>query len=586
MGLALSSSAASSASAYPETAALRGRLEAARQAVEGKFLEAGDVLSQAVQGVGELIAALDRLTAGLDPETVRATTAELTSAAASLRALPDSHAERRGRIDGLVQASDGLSGRIDDMRQHLAYLRVFAINIKITSGGIVAAGPEFAVFAQEIYDCIELGRTRLDALAGDLMALDGALRSALVHEQDLSRHCGELVPAVPDGLTASASAVATHHESIASVAASVADLARRVQKKVGGALAALQIGDITRQRIEHVQTGLDLLDRPEGGERLDADQRQRLETFVRGLLAAQLAATARDFHREVSRIGDNMAGMASDASEILRLKDLAYGRSDSGDGGFLRGLENTVGQALGLVGKMDAGDQIAENVGHSAAAAARELTERIAGIQTIRADVQMMALNTTLKCSRIGDTGKPLGVIAIELRQHASHLETAAGHTLTALDGLSAKANALGRRDAEGETAAGDRESSQAANVLNGAIARIRKAGDAVEIDLVAVAQQGSAVVDSLRRAAGRLDFQREIGAILDQVADDLATMAGTETVRTNDIGSTLGPLLAKLAKAYTMAQEREVHQALVGALALTTAPAAVVQSDPDDVLF
>jgi hypothetical protein len=586
MALALSLTTAQTASTRRQPSAIGRRLEAARQAVEGKFLEAGDVLSQAVQGVGELITALDRLTAGLDPETVRATTAELTAAAASLRALPDSHADRRARIDGLVQASDGLSGRIDDMRQHLAYLRVFAINIKITSGGIAAAGPEFALFAQEIYDCIELGRTQLDAFVSNLMILDGALRSALIHEQDLTRHCAELVPAVPDGLMSSAAAVAAHHQSIASVAQSVADLARKVQKKVGGALAALQIGDITRQRIEHVQAGLDLIERIEGDEALDDDQRERLETFVRGLLAAQLAATAQDFHRDVSRIADNMAGMAGDAGEILRLKDLAYGRSDSGDGGFLRGLENNVGQALGLVDKMDAGDRTAENVGHSAAAAARELTERIAGIQTIRADVQMMALNTTLKCSRIGDTGKPLGVIAIELRQHASHLETSAGHTLTALHDLSAKADDLGRGDGESELAPAEGESSQAANVLNGAINRIRKAGDAMELDLVAVAQQGSTVVDSLRRAAGRLDFQREIGVILDQAAGELATMAGPDAVRTDDIVAVLGPLLAKLAKSYTMAQEREVHQALVGDLALAAAPAAVVQSDPDDVLF
>jgi hypothetical protein len=54
------------------------------------------------------------------------------------------------------------------MRQHLAYLRVFAINIKITSGGIAAAGPEFAIFAQEICDCIELGRAQLDTFRADL----------------------------------------------------------------------------------------------------------------------------------------------------------------------------------------------------------------------------------------------------------------------------------------------------------------------------------------------------------------------------------------------------------------------------------
>jgi hypothetical protein len=48
--------------------------------VETRFLEAGDVLSRAVDGVGSLIAALDAIRANLDAETVSATTDELVQA--------------------------------------------------------------------------------------------------------------------------------------------------------------------------------------------------------------------------------------------------------------------------------------------------------------------------------------------------------------------------------------------------------------------------------------------------------------------------------------------------------------------------
>jgi hypothetical protein len=88
---------------------------------------------------------------------VTATTGELVQAAETLKSLPDSLDTRRDRVGELVKFSDDLTGCIEDMRQHLAYLRVFGVNIKITSGGIAAAGPEFAIFAQEICDCIELG---------------------------------------------------------------------------------------------------------------------------------------------------------------------------------------------------------------------------------------------------------------------------------------------------------------------------------------------------------------------------------------------------------------------------------------------
>ncbi|HWW25142.1 MAG TPA: hypothetical protein VNZ85_04515, partial [Caulobacter sp.] len=221
MGLA--SSSAAFATTFQTSGEANGgarigaRLESARQVVEARFLEAGDVLSRAVDGVGALIAGLEAIRANLDAETVTATTGELAQAAATLKALPDSLDARRQRVGELVKFSDGLAGRISEMRQHLAYLRVFAINIKITSGGIAAAGPEFAIFAQEIYDCIEMGGAQLDALNNDLTGLDQTLRGALAHEQNLARSCANLLPAVPDALSASAAAIADHHRRIASV---------------------------------------------------------------------------------------------------------------------------------------------------------------------------------------------------------------------------------------------------------------------------------------------------------------------------------------------------------------------------------
>jgi len=587
MGLASSSAVFATtfqASAEADGGARIGaRLESARQVVEARFLEAGDVLSRAVDGVGALIAGLDAIRTNLDAETVTATTGELAQAAATLKSLPDSLDARRQRVGELVKFSDGLAGRIAEMRQHLAYLRVFAINIKITSGGIAAAGPEFAIFAQEIYDCIEMGGAQLDALNNDLTGLDQTLRGALAHEQNLARSCANLLPAVPDALTASAAAIAGHHGRIASVAVSVAVLARDVQKKVGGGLAALQIGDITRQRIEHVQAGLGFLNGADEIATLAPEPRQHAQAFVHRLLGAQLAAMAEDFHREVARIGHNVVGMAADATELLRLRDLASGQTGQSETNFLRDLEGNVGQALDLVGDMTAGERAAETVSRSAAVSARELTERIAGIQNIRADVQMMALNTTLKCSRIGETGKPLGVIAVELRQHAIHLEKSAAQTTSSLEGLFDAAEALGQGETQGLGRA-----AAAAAVLSGAVARIGKAGDGVDSALTAAARQGADVVDMLRRAAERFDFHKQIGSVLDDAANQLLDMAGEDEIPTDDIAHALRPLLDRLARQYTMAQEREVHRSLTEGLATVeaSAPAAPVVEDEDDVLF
>jgi phage-related tail protein len=102
-----SSLAATSKAATQGRSAVAGRLETARRAVEGRFLQAGEVLGQAVEGIGRLIASLDQLTKAVQPAAVEATTAELQAAAASLLTLPDQHAERRRVVERLTEVRPG-----------------------------------------------------------------------------------------------------------------------------------------------------------------------------------------------------------------------------------------------------------------------------------------------------------------------------------------------------------------------------------------------------------------------------------------------------------------------------------------------
>jgi hypothetical protein len=577
----LAVSASSTISADDRTGAC---LEAARSAIEGRFLDVGEVLSRAVDGMNALITALDRMKESLDGDGVTTAARELGQASDTLRQLPQSLEGRLEKLSGLVKVGAELNKCIEDMHKHLAYLRVFGVNIKITSGGIAAAGPEFAIFAQEICDCIELGRNQLDTFRADLGGLDGDLRQALGQEADLARRCDELLPAVPDSLVAQVAAITAHQAQIGQISEQVSGLARDVRKKVASALAALQIGDITRQRIEHVQFGLALMEAPEV-RALPPEARVRLATFLRRLLIAQLDATTRDFRRDVSRIGLNVGAMAADANEILRLRDHAEGKG--GEGNFLRGLEANVGKAFALVDDIEAGERSAETVSRSAARSARDLAAQIAAIQNMRADVQMMAMNTTLKCSRIGETGKPLGVIAIELRQHATHLETSAGHTLAALESLFGSTTGEAVDDSElleRQASA----ASAAAEALRDAVERIRKTGDEVEGDLANAAQQGGAVVDMLRQAATRFDFDRQVGGYLDEALGLLNQDLGQDGP-VDDLAGVLAPLMAKLSRTYTMAQEREVHAPFADEVGeapeLNPHAQPAAQSD-DDVLF
>lgn len=566
------------------------QMESARRVIEVKFLSAGEVLSEAVEGIGALITALDDVTRALDPAAIAATAQDLQNAAGKLTALPAYHSEQRRIVSELDQHRAGLGASLSDMRQSLAYMRAFTMNIKITAGGIAQADAEFGVFAQEMSSRIESGRAEVDGLNRELEALKKPIANVASQGATLAARCGELIPLVPNDLIASADVIGEHHNRIAAATASSAAVARDIRKKVARILGALQIGDITRQRIEHVQAGLQMIDQVDQG--LSTDQRARACALIQRLMAEQLADAMKAFDRDVGEILASMSGLAGDARSLLKLRDLAYGEGGDSENGFLRVLARRLEQAAALVEEIEGAEREVLKTGHASGDAAQIVASRLAAIQTMKADVQYMALNTTLKSCRIGDAGRPLSTIAVELRAQAGHLEQIANQSQQTLNKLIAAADALvqARPGQDGYTCAAE----EATVALGAAARRICDASDQTETDIRKLAERGGAVLDLLNRSIGRFGFQEEIGQALDGVAADLAQLAADAAPSSEDIDTALGGVLAKLSASYTMAQERTVQEAFVEAWSISApqdklpAAAAIIQNDNEmeDILF
>jgi len=572
---------------------LEDRLEAARRVIEAKFLGAGEVLSQALEGIGALIAALDDLTGALDETAIAATVGELKDAADKLSALPDDHRARRTVVSDLDRGRAELAPCIADMRQHLAYMRAFTMIIKITAGGIAEADAEFGVFAQEISSRIESGRAELDSLHQELDGLKTPIATVARLGEAMAARCDDLIPLVPNELMSSAQVIGQHHTQIAAAANAASELARNIRKQVGRILAALQIGDITRQRIEHVQSGLTLI--AQAFDPLPSDQRHRAGALVQTLLAAQLGDTMQDYDREVGKIVMSMEGLAADARSLLKLRDLASGQGADATTGVLQTLKTRLAEAQGFVDEIEATELDVLRTGQATGDAARILASRLAAIQTMKSDVQYMALNTTLKSCRIGEAGRPLATIAVELRAHAGYLEKTADKGLATLNTLIADAAQLIHEDATiGEGRLPQGSAARAANEALGAAAhRIGRASDQSDRDLLRLAERGEAVLALLNRPTGRT-LQEDIGQALDGVAAELVELAQDAQACDADIQEPVSTLLNRLYSGYTMVQERSVQDAFVKAwnigasmsASCETVAAPIVEESLDDVLF
>lgn len=567
---------------------LSAALENARSRIEARFLEGGTVLLGVLDAVSKMIDTLDTMTASLNGEAAERTHSELAGIMSGLSALPRLEEERQNSLVKIAEIERSLADEVNAMRETLRYLRTFALTAKITGAGV----SEFAGFAEEIIERIRYGSEQVEDFASKLTGLSVKLKPATVRGQQILSSYRDLVPKIAGDLERGTAQLGEHHKRLAAAAKSVRTLAGAVQSKLATVLSAMQIGDITRQRIEHCQSGLalidDYLDSP-SGRALAADQRARLRETVLLLVLRQLDQTRSDFRRDTAKIVATVSSFQSDISSILSLRQGMHDDEGTGDS-LIRQLEINIASAQGVVETVMETATESDALSRSTGSIVRELLDGIEIVRVVRTDIQYMALNTNLRCSRIGEEGRAINVVTAELRAFAGQMDESAENIMGRLQELGDCAEALAGRAHVSEDA-----EIGLHHQLDAALEDIRKAADQMDASLSAVGEQGRVAVSQMETTIAKLDFQAELGEILDACAEHVAQEAPADLPDCSDLAGQMAELGSSIGRLYTMATERELHAEIFGSapgasivgVDVATSGAPVSDEDLfDDALF
>ncbi|WP_440981150.1 type VII secretion target [Shinella sumterensis] len=558
-------------------AELVSRLEGARSRIEQRFLDGGVVLLGVLDVLNRLVASLENLSGSLGGDDTEATTARLLATIDQLTALPGIEETRQQRLAGVALTEKSLGAHIAAMQETLRYLRTFATTAKITGAAI----PDFAGFAEEILERIQFGTREVNALGSKISTLGTVISSASAGGGDALERFRSSVPDIAGNLSRNAADLGTQRRHLSQLAGKVGALARGVQGKVATTLSAMQIGDITRQRIEHCQSALTMLEAELTAGGFDKEASARLTQYIRHLVHAQLAEIARDFERECRTVVQTIRSFGADVDNLMTL----YREMDAGDGASadraMRTLEADIAAARAVVRDIEQVADKADTLGESTVATVRELLNGVKTIQLVRTDIQYMALNTNLRCSKLGEEGRAINVVTAELRSFSSQLDETAERILTALQSLEEDAGKLGAVGA----AAGDSLDARLEDVLG----HLRQTGDRMEEDMTALRSCAVDVTATAGRMVEGLDFNAELGDVLADCTARAGDLSGPELPDTTGLEAVLADLGARIARTYTMVSERDVHARIFGVAAEPTPAPAAAGSDEDlfeDALF
>jgi flagellin-specific chaperone FliS len=540
-------------------------LAAARNEVEKRFLDGGAALLSVCEILNKLTSSLDRVTTSLDCEGPTETVAELRQTSKILMESPDTQTNCRLHFGILSDVGDKLRSHVSAMQETMRYLRTFAITVKITGAGV----PEFGGFAQEILERIQSGTDEVNSFGNRLNTFEKDLKLARASNASTSKAYDATAPRLVEVLERDAKAIDTRRKELATIVRDVATIALGVQAKVATTQTALQIGDITRQRIEHVQACFTLLQETldgDEGRKLAPKARQRLESLVHSLAAAQMQTMVENFQSESRNVATTIASFGHDTQELMRLRNEM--QSNGANNNLLRTLEDSVSLALGAAKQNDSAHLLEERISQTALDTASSLLQSIEAIRMVKTDIDYMALNTNLRCSKMGEEGRSIKVVTSELRIYAAKLDESADAIVTGLTALETAAGSVGSSNEHSSRRLDERLKSVAGKL---------RASTGTEEELPVLAEHGRELATAMLQTLGKLDFETDLGEMLTDCANSLSATAGAPPADVSDLGEIVARLGVRIFDIYTTAQEREVHRDIIPA----AAPAAPLKAEP-----
>jgi len=344
----------------------------------------------------------------------------------------------------------------------------------------------------------------------------------------------------------------TDKAQLTDVAGQASLLARDMSKNVGRILAALQTGDITRQRAQHVQAGLALL------TGLDQSTRQRrLKAAGEVLFAAQLEAALQDYSQQVGNLLPSIEGLAASALYLAALSEIVAELGNKGHD--LRELKYRMDTAVQLVAEIQAAD-----------GAARYLAGRLENDQGA--------------VSSVGASGStsdrhPLDQKASDLLNRVTYLEAAADDCVVILERLKEAADALIADDSSAVQRPAVSRGSQKKR-LEASAEKIKAILDKVEDDVAVHAGKNTDILRLFDHDANPTASPVQCGELELGGYEGLKFTSTDPDCDDHTFSVELTALLSNIEKLYAMAQERDVHRAFSKACGLVVAEDTNITDD------
>jgi len=535
---------------------------------EAICLDAGTHLGNAMPGLMDLGSVFETLSRSLDSKQLEIAKTDLFEASAKMEEISGALVEETATFTALIALNKSIESRVANLSEYLRVVNALVFNIKIEAVSLTGAGDNMMDFADNLRSLVNNAQAAFDGYQKTHLALCNTLRNAFESQTSFQKNHQETLVSVSSAIAEQLGAVDQRRHQVARTLADLGSRSQHIGAQIGQCVFALQIGDSTRQRIEHAHDALEIvadsvLRNDYSWAQSDSFDDRQLKAVLASiclLQADQLAGAARDFDHEIGDIDELLRSLKEEAILLAQLGVELFGSGNESGYSFLGTLEQRLKAVLVITEQYRRARFIVDEAGASIGQIVNDLNIRTKQLSSIISDMTILGMNAILKSGRAGAQGRGLNIIAQELRDYAMKVVQGIQELPVALTQVADAVEQL-HRNSERHNAA---EMAGLAQRMNEAISSVGTHGSMMTNALERLDLEAGSIRKTITDAIDKLASRSDISNILQETISNLRT-------HLNEIGDPeyvdgsgrekIGELL--YAK-YTMTSERDIHNRMM----------------------
>ncbi|MGD9609764.1 MAG: methyl-accepting chemotaxis protein [Desulfovibrionaceae bacterium] len=534
---------------------------------EQDFLALGESLMALRSGCEDISSMAGEL---VELSSGQAMLATLEGLSGQLRVLTDQEARDAGGqglddIDGVSRIVGELSGIVAAFAKIVKHLSMLGISTRIESARLGGDGRGFSTLADDVEKLAHAIVDHCAGIAAKIEALGGHVASA--RERTLAigqaqRRCGDTISSQLD---ANLTSLGELSERSAGLSRDLSVTAGGIAADISKVVQSLQSHDIVRQQIEHVEHALAELAATLSGEGEAGDDPLELAGFAAdmlGLQTSQLDSAGSYFSEAAATLRTSLDALSGRILGIGQAIASLPGRSGGAQNSPLARVEAGIASVKRELGDFAGQGEALGGIMDSVAATITDMGESIEAIEEVGEEIELIALNASIKAAHTGEAGAALGVLAKAIQHLSADARRLTDAVSRILGDISSASKGLQ------ENAQRYNDQSEAWRVIGELDAALLDMADKVRRSDALFAHLSTSSVEfgnKARSVSAGIDFDRDLVGRLQGIRDTLEGQAGQARQIAPAGATERGTRLRALYDRYTMEAERAVHEEAFG---------------------